>query len=55
MNHFAKKFLASAMLGTLLAFSAHAATLNIHNGGDQQSLDPQKLSGDWENRIAGDI
>ncbi|NKK78854.1 peptide ABC transporter substrate-binding protein [Rhizobium leguminosarum] len=55
MNHFTKKFLASAMLGTLLAFSAHAATLNIHNGGDPQSLDPQKLSGDWENRIAGDI
>ncbi len=43
------------MLGTLLAFSAHAATLNIHNGGDPASLDPQKLSGDWENRIAGDI
>ena len=43
------------MFGTLLAFSAHAATINIHNGGDPTSLDPQKLSGDWENRIAGDI
>ena len=30
-------------------------TLNIHNGGDPTSLDPHKLSGDWENRIAGDI
>ncbi|TCL74684.1 peptide ABC transporter substrate-binding protein [Rhizobium sp. BK251] len=55
MNHFTKKFLASAMLGTLLAFSAHAATINIHNGGDTTSLDPQKISGDWEDRIAGDI
>ena len=34
---------------------ASAATLNIHNGGDPTSLDPHKLSGDWENRIAGDI
>ena len=32
-----------------------AATLNVHNGGDPSSLDPHKLSGDWENRIAGDI
>jgi oligopeptide transport system substrate-binding protein len=55
MNLLTKKFLASAVLGSLLAFSAQAATINIHNGGDPQSLDPQKLSGDWENRIAGDI
>ena len=34
---------------------AQAATLNVHNGGDPSSLDPHKLSGDWENRIAGDI
>ena len=34
---------------------ANAATINIHNGGDPTSLDPHKLSGDWENRIAGDI
>ncbi len=34
---------------------ASAATINIHNGGDPTSLDPHKLSGDWENRIAGDI
>jgi oligopeptide transport system substrate-binding protein len=55
MNFLTKKFLASAVLGSLLAVSAHAATLNIHNGGDPQSLDPQKLSSDYENRIAGDI
>ena len=34
---------------------ASAATINIHNSGDPTSLDPHKLSGDWENRIAGDI
>ncbi len=44
MNFLTKKFLASAVFGSLLALSAHAATLNIHNGGDPQSLDPQKLS-----------
>ncbi|AYG59849.1 peptide ABC transporter substrate-binding protein [Rhizobium jaguaris] len=55
MTHFTKKFIASAFIGTLLSVSAHAATLNIHNGGDPTSLDPQKISGDWENRIDGDI
>ena len=55
MTHFTKKFIASAFVGTLLSFSAHAATLNIHNGGDPTSLDPQKISGDWENRIDGDM
>jgi len=38
-----------------LSMPAFSATLNIHNGGDPTSLDPHKLSGDWENRIAGDI
>lgn len=33
----------------------NARVLNIQNGGDPTSLDPHKLSGDWENRIAGDI
>ena len=55
MTYLSRKLLASALAGTLLAFSAHAATLNIHNGGDPTSLDPQKISGDWENRIDGDI
>lgn len=32
-----------------------ARILNIQNGADPSSLDPHKLSGDWENRIAGDI
>ena len=35
--------------------NVQANTLNLHNGGDPASLDPHKLSGDWENRIAGDI
>ncbi|MEZ2219930.1 peptide ABC transporter substrate-binding protein [Rhizobium sp. RCC_161_2] len=55
MAYFTRKFIASAFVGTLLSISAHAATLNIHNGGDPTSLDPQKISGDWENRIDGDI
>jgi len=38
-----------------LSMPAFSATINIQNGGDPTSLDPHKLSGDWENRIAGDI
>ncbi len=55
MTHFTRKFIAAAFVSTILSVSAHAATLNIHNGGDPTSLDPQKISGDWENRIDGDI
>ncbi|NND90540.1 MAG: peptide ABC transporter substrate-binding protein [Granulosicoccus sp.] len=46
--------LLAAAIGTPF-MSAQAATINIHNGADPTSLDPHKLSGDWENRIAGDI
>jgi len=43
-------------LSTLFACGlSHAATLNVHNGADPTSLDPHKVSGDWENRIVGDI
>jgi len=38
-----------------LSMPVFSATINIHNGADPTSLDPHKLSGDWENRIAGDI
>lgn len=38
-----------------LSLPSYAVTLNIHNGGDATSLDPHKVSGDWENRIVGDI
>jgi len=46
---------ALVLAGGLASSPAIAATINIHNGGDPTSLDPHKLSGDWENRIAGDI
>jgi len=41
--------------GCLFAAAGWAATLNVHNGADPTSLDPHKIGGDWENRIAGDI
>ena len=46
---------AALAVGAALGAPAHAATLNVQNGADPSSLDPHKLSGDWENRIAGDI
>jgi oligopeptide transport system substrate-binding protein len=49
------RLLAAAVFSIMLISQAFAVTLNIHNGGDPTSLDPHKLSGDWENRIAGDI
>ena len=46
----------SVTLGsTLAALTAQAAVLNIHNGADPSSLDPHKITGDWENRIVGDM
>ncbi len=38
----------------LMPVTAHAVTLQLHNGGDPGSLDPHKVSGDWENRVVGD-
>jgi len=46
---------AVALCAVLTSGATHAATLNIHNGADPTSLDPHKISGDWENRIVGDI
>lgn len=40
---------------TLFALQAQAAVINIHNGADPSSLDPHKITGDWENRIVGDM
>jgi oligopeptide transport system substrate-binding protein len=34
--------------------SAYAVTLHSFNGGEPASLDPHRVSGDWENRIVGD-
>ena len=46
---------ACVLTALLLAGSASARDLVMYNGGDVTSLDPQKLSGDWEDRVAGDI
>lgn len=54
-----KKILLSAFTAALFALSsalaAQAVTLNVYNAGDPTSLDPHKISGDWEDRITGDI
>ncbi len=55
MKPYSLRNLLSAGMLALMGGLASAATINIHNGGDPTSLDPHKLSGDWENRIAGDI
>lgn len=47
--------LALTLILCLFSTIAFSNTINIHNGGDPASLDPHKISGDWENRIAGDI
>lgn len=45
----------AAMAAMLSMTAANAATLHLHNGGDVTSLDPHKVSGDWENRVVGDM
>ncbi|MBO0662605.1 peptide ABC transporter substrate-binding protein [Jiella sp. MQZ9-1] len=56
MNFSFKTFTGVVVLSTLLAFgSAEARDLVVYNGGDVTSLDPQKISGDWEDRVDGDI
>lgn len=36
------------------AVAAEAQTLRVFNGGEPASIDPHRVSGDWENRIVGD-
>src|SRR5690606_26005866 len=48
------KGMAVAAVIALAPAAAHAVTLQMHNGGDPGSLDPHKVSGDWENRVVGD-
>ncbi|MDY8109218.1 peptide ABC transporter substrate-binding protein [Fulvimarina sp. 2208YS6-2-32] len=56
MHHFLKALVSAVALCAVTGLSpAAAVTLNLHNGGDATSLDPQRVSGDWENRIVGDI
>ncbi|MBX2804800.1 MAG: peptide ABC transporter substrate-binding protein [Hyphomicrobiales bacterium] len=54
-----KKFLLSAFAVAAFtlsgALNAQAVTLHVHNESDPASLDPHKVSGDWENRIVGDM
>ncbi len=51
--------LKGAAVGTLAALlmssAAMAVTLNLGNGSEPGSLDPHKASGDWENRIVGEL
>ena len=49
---------AVATAGALALFmgsAAQAVTLNLGNGSEPGSLDPHKTSGDWENRIVGEL
>lgn len=42
-------------MALMMSTAASAVTLQLHNGGDPKSLDPHKVSGDWENRVVGDF
>jgi oligopeptide transport system substrate-binding protein len=55
MFQFLKVSFTAGAIAFALAGTASAVTLNLHNGGDITSLDPHKLSGDWEDRVSGDI
>ncbi len=48
---------AAAVAGALslaLSGTVQAQTLRVFNGGEPASIDPHRVSGDWENRIVGD-
>jgi oligopeptide transport system substrate-binding protein len=49
-------FKAALLAGVFMAGAqaASAQTLHMMNGGEPASLDPHRVSGDWENRIVGD-
>jgi oligopeptide transport system substrate-binding protein len=55
LNQFLTAVALAGAFALPMATSAHAVTLNTANGGEPGSLDPQKVSGDWENRIVGDF
>jgi len=55
MKHaFFVKATAVAAALALMTASASAVTLRSFNGGEPASIDPHRVSGDWENRIVGD-
>ena len=49
-----KAVAAAGALALFMGGAAQAVTLNLGNGGEPGSLDPHKVSGDWENRIVGE-
>jgi oligopeptide transport system substrate-binding protein len=49
-----KAVAAAGALALFLGSAAQAVTLNLGNGGEPGSLDPHKVSGDWENRVVGE-
>lgn len=51
---FAKFAAVAAALAISFSATAGAQTLRTFNGGEPASLDPHRVSGDWENRIVGD-
>ncbi|MEQ9634658.1 MAG: peptide ABC transporter substrate-binding protein [Devosia marina] len=50
----ALKAVALASVFSLSFGAVQAQTLHMMNGGEPASLDPHRVSGDWENRIVGD-
>ncbi|ODT26071.1 MAG: peptide ABC transporter substrate-binding protein [Kaistia sp. SCN 65-12] len=49
-----KAVTAAGALALMMSSAALAVTLNLGNGGEPGSLDPHKVSGDWENRIVSE-
>lgn len=48
------KLAAAGAIALSFSLAAEAQTLRTFNGGEPASLDPHRVSGDWENRIVGD-
>ncbi len=49
-----KAVVTAGALALFMGGAAQAVTLNLGNGSEPGSLDPHKVSGDWENRIVGE-
>lgn len=48
------KLAAAGAIALSFSLAAEAQTLRTFNGGEPGSLDPHRVTGDWENRIVGD-
>lgn len=55
MGQVLKAAMAGSALALFMSSAAMAVTLNLHNGGDPRTLDPQKASGNWEDRPISDM